>query len=476
MDLLLNWLAQGVVVEIAAAAGLRLIPASRAQARYGFLWAGYLLVLALPVFPSIAAAAPIAMPPLDLSPVPDGPVAMPAAWWTSSALALSLWMTWSGLQAVRFIVGAVAVRRARRLSEECPHEVLADLPHWSRVRTTGRPARVVLSDRVRHAAVLGFGSPVIALAPRLVTQLSRPDLDRVLVHEWAHVQRRDDLAQLLQQLVRAIAGWHPAVWWLERRLDFEREVACDEVAVDVTGSAKGYAACLVTLAAMVRAPIRSLPGLAAVSPSQLRGRLERILLARWITLGRARVTAICGAAGLAALALAVSQMRAVSPISGSTPASIVTDAQREPSAAAGVSAPLHQAEPTPPRSSSPARRAYASATVQHVPREQDRSREGGLPASEQSPGPAGPSEMPLPLAGLPSTQIAAPLAPSIPDAQLMSDAAAPTRDAPPAPDKARTPWAAAADAGVAIGRTSQSAGAATAGFFSRFGKKIARSF
>ena len=252
MDLLLNWLAQGAVVAIAAAAGLRIIPASRAQARYGFLWAGYLLVLALPLVPSMIAAAPIAVPPLDLAPVPGGPVAMPVAWWTSSALALSLWMTWSSLHALRFIVGAVAVRRARRLSEECPRDVLAALPHWSTVRTTGRPTRVVLSDRVRHAAVLGFGSPVIALAPRLLKQLSGPDLDRVLVHEWAHVQRRDDLAQLLQQLVRAIAGWHPAAWWLERRLDFEREVACDEVAVDVTGSAKGYAACLVTLAAMLQ--------------------------------------------------------------------------------------------------------------------------------------------------------------------------------------------------------------------------------
>ena len=86
--------------------------------------------------------------------------------------------------------------------------------------------------------MLGFGSPIIALAPRLLTELSAPDLDRVLVHEWAHVQRRDDLAQLVQHIVRAIAGWHPAVWWLERRLDFEREAACDEVAVDVTGSRK----------------------------------------------------------------------------------------------------------------------------------------------------------------------------------------------------------------------------------------------
>jgi hypothetical protein len=34
----------------------------------------------------------------------------------------------------------------------------------------------------------------------------------------------------------------------------------------------------------------------------------------------------------------------------------------------------------------------------------------------------------------------------------------------------------AADAGVAVGRTSQIAGVAAAAFFTRFGKKIARSF
>ena len=39
-----------------------------------------------------------------------------------------------------------------------------------------------------------------------------------------------------------------------------------------------------------------------------------------------------------------------------------------------------------------------------------------------------------------------------------------------------TPWGAAADAGVAVGRGSQNAGVATASFFSRFGKKIAGSF
>jgi hypothetical protein len=48
----------------------------------------------------------------------------------------------------------------------------------------------------------------------------------------------------------------------------------------------------------------------------------------------------------------------------------------------------------------------------------------------------------------------------------------PAGEAPPV----RSPWDAASDAGVAIGRGSQTAGVATAGFFTRFAKRVARSF
>ena len=51
MHVVLNWLTQGVIVAVLAAAALRLIPQSRAQARYGILWTSYLLVLVLPAMP-----------------------------------------------------------------------------------------------------------------------------------------------------------------------------------------------------------------------------------------------------------------------------------------------------------------------------------------------------------------------------------------------------------------------------------------
>ena len=95
---------------------------------------------------------------------------------------------------------------------------------------------------------------MIAVAPSLVRTLDADELDRVLIHEWAHVQRRDDLVNILQIVVRIIAGWHPALWWIDRRLHIEREIACDEITVAVTGSAKAYAQCLLKLASLRGTP------------------------------------------------------------------------------------------------------------------------------------------------------------------------------------------------------------------------------
>jgi len=106
---------------------------------------------------------------------------------------------------------------------------------WTEMRTKGRPVQMVISDRVRSAAVLIGAPPTIALAPALLKHLDDDHLDCVAIHEWAHVQRRDDIGLLVQMLVQVVAGWHPAVWWLDRQLSIEREVACDEIAIGVTG-------------------------------------------------------------------------------------------------------------------------------------------------------------------------------------------------------------------------------------------------
>ena len=96
--------------------------------------------------------------------------------------------------------------------------------------------------------MIGLGPALIAVSPEALERLTDDELDQVVLHEWAHVQRRDDYARLIQLAIRSVAGLHPAVWWIGRRLEIEREIACDDYAVNVTGGARRLAVSLTKLA------------------------------------------------------------------------------------------------------------------------------------------------------------------------------------------------------------------------------------
>jgi hypothetical protein len=72
-------------------------------------------------------------------------------------------------------------------------------------------------------------------------------LKPILIHELTHLQRRDDWTNLLQKMVRAIFFFHPAVWWIDAQLSLEREMACDDTVLAITGNPRAYAGCLIEL-------------------------------------------------------------------------------------------------------------------------------------------------------------------------------------------------------------------------------------
>jgi len=479
VELILNWLWQGGVVALATAGLLRVIPLSRPQARYRAAWASCAAVLALPLVPPVWAAA--LSPAAGGSLAPVAPVvSMPVAWWTSTTLALGAWALWVAVQALRVTTAATALRRAKRQCREFPAQVEARLAHWTRLNATGRRARLVLSDRVTAAAVLGGASPLIAVAPPLLGRLGDADLDRIVVHEWAHVQRRDDVAQAVQLLVRALAGWHPAIWWLERQLHLEREVACDEAVVAVTGSAKGYAACLTTLAGLPVSALRRLPVMAAASPSGLSRRIVRILATRHAVASSCRATALLGALAVGTLTLGVGNLPVVRTAFSSPPApgavalsaaGVVAPPGRVAMPAVPHARPTDEPTPVGVRSS----RRAASEAEGHAAA---RVTEGAVqPALEPEPSAAATVPQPAsePIAGL----LLAPamLAPLGPPAAPAPGTAMPAPDGPPvAGDDAPEIWGAAADAGKAIGRRSGDAAVVTARLFTRFGSTIASAF
>jgi hypothetical protein len=63
----------------------------------------------------------------------------------------------------------------------------------------------------------------------------------------AHLARWDDWTNLVQKLLEAVFFFHPAVHWIGRQLNLEREIACDDWVIFRTGKPKPYAACLTRL-------------------------------------------------------------------------------------------------------------------------------------------------------------------------------------------------------------------------------------
>jgi beta-lactamase regulating signal transducer with metallopeptidase domain len=142
---------------------------------------------------------------------------------------------------------------------------------------TRRHARLRLSGTHRGAVVLGFVHPVVLLPTEMDKETNEGEVEHVLRHELAHVDRRDDWTNLAQQIIEAALFFHPAVWWISARISLEREIACDDHVLEASGQPRAYALTLANVA-IRRSQCRHLlaPGVSNNS-SQLQQRITMIL-------------------------------------------------------------------------------------------------------------------------------------------------------------------------------------------------------
>ena len=472
MHMLANWLVQGTALAASTTVLLRLVPRLSATTRYRVWWAAMVTVLALPALNWIPAH-PIAQPGAAVTAASPYEVEMPALPLWLIAIALGACVLWTSWSLVRIGRALLHLRAAKRRCRDLPLGRQNRLPRWRALRDQGRRARLVVSNDVRTASVLGLTSPAIAVAPALLRVLSHDELDCILVHEWAHVQRRDDFARLLQVLVRAITGLHPGIWWIDRQLHINRETACDDWTINLTGSARRYAACLTKLAAHNFAMHEAVLLPAVLSPGDLTTRVTQLLDRRRSTSTKQPVTLTAlSLTLLIALGMFVAGIQLVRP--GVADARIAA----RPTGAAALPQSL---APVPRRPAA----ASASRVGRPVPRRQRTEAEtaSGIARSVAASNATTSAARPPEARGRDPIAAQTQTASETPGGALsgITSAVGELHPAPIAPSAPRgqgpsTPWGAAADAGVNIGKGSRQAGVATAGFFSRLGKSIARSF
>lgn len=257
---------------------------------------------------------------------------------------IGAWLSGVGLLSLRLLCGAIGLWRWRRAAESVPEWLLPIVARLCESMSMWQPS-VRVCRRLTEAVALGLFKPMILLPAAWLTELPPDMLEAVLAHELAHIRRLDLWVNLFQRLVETVLFYHPAVWWLSRRLRMERELCCDECAANLMQDRVRYAEMLEQVARMSRLSASSNLSLAVgIRDGHLLQRVRHILEPAPQRSGRS-----AGLAGLLSLAcvLAVSvsigsQTQIASPDARSDdvaaseqpePTATVTDAAVEPESA-----------------------------------------------------------------------------------------------------------------------------------------------
>lgn len=239
---LLHFLWQGALLLLLWGLARRALRHAAPAVRYRLDLAVLALIAALP---AITAAIFYALfDPVAFVPAPRGPetIASVAAVADVARGAGRLWLI--GLAIGVLTLGAAWLYLRWLIAGGRPVRLTPDL---DAIVGAVPGLRVLESGLVSSPAVAGGRAPVLLLPAGIATRLPAPELRALLLHELAHLRRRDFGINLLQRLAEIVWWYHPAVWVISHAARRERELCCDAEAAVACGRPLALARGLVRL-------------------------------------------------------------------------------------------------------------------------------------------------------------------------------------------------------------------------------------
>jgi HEAT repeat protein/beta-lactamase regulating signal transducer with metallopeptidase domain len=197
---------------------------------------------------------------------------------TTTGWVLLAWSVVGAALLLRYLVSLVAVfALTRRAEAVCEPRWRDELDVTAAALGLAREPRLVMTDSVTVPFTCGFLRPTLVV-PSSALAWTDERIRVVLLHELAHVARRDCLVQAVVQTVCAVYWFHPLAWLGARHLRAERERACDDLVLAAGTRSAAYAEHLLDIArAATGTPRMAIAALAMARPSELEGRLLAIL-------------------------------------------------------------------------------------------------------------------------------------------------------------------------------------------------------
>src|SRR4051812_41225238 len=259
-----------------------------------------------------ASSAAASSPAASSLPREGGSYLVPSALPSWPALAFIVWVIGAAAIVARMLLGLIAVQW---MSRRTP--VVTDAPWLAEAQSLAadlglRGVRFLRGARGTMPMAWGIVRASV-LVPADADTWPAHRVRVVLLHELAHVKRRDCLTHLVAQLTCAAYWFNPLAWMAARRLRAERERACDDLVLAAGTRGSDYADQLLDIARVMTAgrfpAVLAGASLAMAKRSQLEGRLIAILDPSVPRRGLSRARAASAAVVFAAVMVAVASVQ-----------------------------------------------------------------------------------------------------------------------------------------------------------------------
>lgn len=232
-SVLLHSLWIGAVIAGWAALSLRILRPARPQLRYWIAMGALGAMVALPLFVMVAG-----------DPAGHTWMQLVAGAWLLGTLVMTIRIVSSWRQ-------VCVLRRAAQPAADHWQQIVDDAAEQIGVR---QEVQLLRSDLIDVPCSLGGRLPAVVVPAGMLDRLDGAHSRTILVHELAHVARRDYEWNLLQAILDAALFFHPAAWWLSNTIRHERELSCDEM-FGAVGDPMALAQALAALEAHRSGPI-----------------------------------------------------------------------------------------------------------------------------------------------------------------------------------------------------------------------------
>jgi TonB family protein len=183
-----------------------------------------------------------------MSYVLSGTTSLPAnpqrAFWATADVIALIFAVGVTFRLMWLALGFLRLRLFLRRSKPFPAEGSDGAVSASQIRIR---ARFFVSDEIDSPATFGILDAKVIL-PRSFSEMSEACREAVICHELLHVRRRDWAIILVEEIIRSIFWFHPAVWWLLARIHLSREQWIDYEVVRLTGNRDPYLNSLLEIA------------------------------------------------------------------------------------------------------------------------------------------------------------------------------------------------------------------------------------